>query len=472
MIYKDSHDWRTGTFSATMSKDENLLIGIGSDFDVMTGWTATNAPGYTTPVPVSMYSTLFLIRNASNFRGLILNDTTPGNNQKVRMKLPISGSSGTSQSVVCRSDTSGNFYRAVRNNNQLVLTKFVTWTTITTLGTVNHVIASGIVEIEIEANGTTITARDITNGDSVSAVDATHSSGKIGTWIVADGGSSYLSDAIDYIHCYDGTNTGLWTSPVIDSGVSAQKWLLSWLESLGASCDITIDFDANDNPANLFTGSEETGLTDPNGYISAREGRYAQVKAHLTRTSTDEAVLKALSVIATSIEAADYPSEDDVRDGVTFDFGDKEGNMTLPPITSVKDGSQYGTNGTEYTGILDVEGMIVTHSRLAEIGFVPASVSSIYANPNNTKSYVKRIQIHNLDTSQRRVKVWLVPDNAGAIGTAGDVNQAYDLDIPAKESVHIEYNDEPLIMTDENDSIQMWADAASKCTVLVDGATQ
>lgn len=48
--------------------------------------------------------------------------------------------------------------------------------------------------------------------------------------------------------------------------------------------------------------------------------------------------------------SCDYPSEDDVRDGVTFDT--YTGNLVLPDEADVESGVGYGTDGTEYTGTL------------------------------------------------------------------------------------------------------------------------
>lgn len=52
---------------------------------------------------------------------------------------------------------------------------------------------------------------------------------------------------------------------------------------------------------------------------------------------------------------ADYPSEDDVRDGVTFDSGTQEGNLELPAEAVVKAGTGFGTNGTEFLGTMAVQ---------------------------------------------------------------------------------------------------------------------
>jgi hypothetical protein len=50
----------------------------------------------------------------------------------------------------------------------------------------------------------------------------------------------------------------------------------------------------------------------------------------------------------------DYPSEDDVRDGVQYDFGSLTGNLELPAENEVELGVGYGSHGTEYTGTLSV----------------------------------------------------------------------------------------------------------------------
>lgn len=49
----------------------------------------------------------------------------------------------------------------------------------------------------------------------------------------------------------------------------------------------------------------------------------------------------------------DYPSEDDVRDGVIYDFGAQTGNLELPSSADVLLGVGFGSNGTEFTGSLD-----------------------------------------------------------------------------------------------------------------------
>lgn len=54
--------------------------------------------------------------------------------------------------------------------------------------------------------------------------------------------------------------------------------------------------------------------------------------------------------IGTGGQWTDSPSEDDVQNGVSFGSGLYEGNLVLPEELQVRDGIQYGANGTEYTG--------------------------------------------------------------------------------------------------------------------------
>lgn len=53
------------------------------------------------------------------------------------------------------------------------------------------------------------------------------------------------------------------------------------------------------------------------------------------------------------ITPADFPDQDDVRDGVFYDGGSLEGNLELPIEPEVLDGVGYGSNGTERTGTLE-----------------------------------------------------------------------------------------------------------------------
>lgn len=62
-----------------------------------------------------------------------------------------------------------------------------------------------------------------------------------------------------------------------------------------------------------------------------------------------------LNVGATPFRA-DYPIEDNVRDGVNYADSTLTGNVVLPAENEVEDGVGYGSNGTEFEGSLAVQG--------------------------------------------------------------------------------------------------------------------
>lgn len=49
---------------------------------------------------------------------------------------------------------------------------------------------------------------------------------------------------------------------------------------------------------------------------------------------------------------ADYPAEDDVENGVDFDYANKTGTLVVPGVSDVECGVGYGASGTEHTGTL------------------------------------------------------------------------------------------------------------------------
>ena len=79
--------------------------------------------------------------------------------------------------------------------------------------------------------------------------------------------------------------------------------------------------------------------------------------------SPEDPQLAALDIGAVQYAAGaapDYPSEDDVRDGVAFGEA-AEGNLALPAVADVKEGVQYGANGTEFEGTLSGGGGATAH---------------------------------------------------------------------------------------------------------------
>ena len=116
--------------------------------------------------------------------------------------------------------------------------------------------------------------------------------------------------------------------------------------------------------------------------------------------------------------------------------------------------------------------MAFAYSILTEITTIAAATAAVYTNPASTTAFVRSITIFNGHTSNETVVLYNVPDNAGAVGTAGETNEFFNQEVAPNETVIIEWAAPGLILADENDTIQADADTASKVTIQIMGATE
>jgi len=118
--------------------------------------------------------------------------------------------------------------------------------------------------------------------------------------------------------------------------------------------------------------------------------------------------------------------------------------------------------------------MAFIYKRLAEIQYVASSAGSIYTHDTAvySKSHPTLIILHNGNTTAETVKLYNVPDNGGAVGTAGVANIFYNKSILAGETVFIEAPNPGLVMEDDNDSIQAVTDTGSKVTAQMFGGAE
>lgn len=108
------------------------------------------------------------------------------------------------------------------------------------------------------------------------------------------------------------------------------------------------------------------------------------------------------------------------------------------------------------------------YTRLADIQYVAATAGAIYTNPASTTSYAKSLILFNGHTSTETVKLYNVPDNAGAVGTAGAGNQFAEISLAPLETLMFDLP-YPITMIDENDTLQASTTTASKVTVQILG---
>lgn len=116
--------------------------------------------------------------------------------------------------------------------------------------------------------------------------------------------------------------------------------------------------------------------------------------------------------------------------------------------------------------------MAFAYGRLTEITTIDTSAGAVYTNPASTTSYIRLIVIHNTYTSAEAVSLYIVPDNAGAAGTAGNTNKMYYESVPANDTRILEFPAPGLMLVDTNDTIQASTTTASRVTIQIYGATE
>lgn len=116
--------------------------------------------------------------------------------------------------------------------------------------------------------------------------------------------------------------------------------------------------------------------------------------------------------------------------------------------------------------------MAFDYANLTEITTIASTAGAVLTNGASETTYIRMINIHNSNTTTETVKLYLVPDSTGSVGTAGDTNKIYEEDIASNETRIIEYPVPGLMLTDENDTVQAVTDTASKVTITITGGQE
>ena len=116
--------------------------------------------------------------------------------------------------------------------------------------------------------------------------------------------------------------------------------------------------------------------------------------------------------------------------------------------------------------------MAFAYKRVLEITTLPVAAASVYANPAATTTYIRGIILNNGNTVAEAVKLYNVPDNAGAVGTAAVTNEIYSENMAVGVTTILEFEIPGIMLTDTNDSIQGVSTNANKVTIQILGATE
>jgi hypothetical protein len=102
-------------------------------------------------------------------------------------------------------------------------------------------------------------------------------------------------------------------------------------------------------------------------------------------------------------------------------------------------------------------------------GQLSDTVGAIYTVPAATTAQIKTLVFFNSGAANNAIAVHLVPNNTGAVGTAGATNQVLSCDLPSGETFEFSPSF-PIEYSAENDSIQASATNANEVNYFVLGA--
>jgi hypothetical protein len=102
-----------------------------------------------------------------------------------------------------------------------------------------------------------------------------------------------------------------------------------------------------------------------------------------------------------------------------------------------------------------------------DAAYVASSAGAIYTNASGETSFVKSIIVHNTNTTAENVKIYVVPDSGGSVGTAATSNLMHNLTVAADATVHLEFPGPGIVLKGTNDTVQAVTDTASKVTYWV-----
>ena len=113
--------------------------------------------------------------------------------------------------------------------------------------------------------------------------------------------------------------------------------------------------------------------------------------------------------------------------------------------------------------------MALQRGKLADPSQLGSSAAAVITNAASQKCYIRGITLFNTSSSTpQTVKLYMVPDSSGSVGTAADANQFFEQVLPAKDSFFLKFP-YPVVLTDTNDTLQGSASNASTVTIIVHG---
>lgn len=116
--------------------------------------------------------------------------------------------------------------------------------------------------------------------------------------------------------------------------------------------------------------------------------------------------------------------------------------------------------------------MAILRVRLADIQALPATTGVLFANPAATATFVCGIVLHNTNTTDEDVELYLVPDNSGAVGATLSWHRFLAITLEPGQTYVWRAPGDGLPLANTNDTIKGNATTASKVSIILSGPQQ
>jgi hypothetical protein len=117
--------------------------------------------------------------------------------------------------------------------------------------------------------------------------------------------------------------------------------------------------------------------------------------------------------------------------------------------------------------------MAFDYNRVLETVSLAVSGANNALITNGTgRKYIRNIILHNTHTSDVIVKLFNVANNGAAVGSSSSANQFLNSTLVASDTLILEIPAPGIMLVDQYDSIQGYADIASKITIQMYGGTE
>lgn len=113
----------------------------------------------------------------------------------------------------------------------------------------------------------------------------------------------------------------------------------------------------------------------------------------------------------------------------------------------------------------------LNYTGLGDIQQLPNAAASVFTNTSGQVAYIKGVTLHNTNTTDEVVELYMVPDAAGVAGSAAAANRCYKAVIAPDDSILFEWPGLGICLANAGDSLQGKSTTANKVNIILHGDT-